>query len=464
MINKWAIVSLAFLLLWTNVCFSQSESPILSYQEYVDNIYLFHPIAKRMEVRLQLAEIENLSARGNLDPTIQSNWSNKHFDKKHYYRQFQSQFQLPTKLGIDVIGGYELADGVFLNPENKTDRLGLWNLGIEANVLQGLVVNERKLAFERASVFQEMVELERKITLNELIYAASLAYLEWQQYHAYQAVLEDNNRNASNYFKNTKESYLNGEKSAMDTLEAFILQQDALNLAQKNAILLVKARQHISNFLWNDTFPFELQPSVQPEKLRDLFNRSSPDSDIDKIIQAHPIILASLNKQSFYEIDLRLKKEKLKPKLKVKYNPLLATSENSIAPNYALTNYKLGVDFSMPLMFRSEKAAIQRSELKLQEGDLTILDKQNTLKNKIDAVFQQLPLLNEQLRTLEANVARYQVLLNGENEKFRLGESSVFLLNKRQEKYTNGQLKLIALKAKIQEYHLTYLYYANALN
>ena len=57
----------------------------------------------------------------------------------------------------------------------------------------------------------------------------------------------------------------------------------------------------------------------------------------------------------------------------------------------------------------------------------------------------------------------YRLLLDGENEKFRFGESSVFLLNKRQEKYINGQLKLIELNIKLQVELLNYLYYSNGL-
>jgi hypothetical protein len=55
------------------------------------------------------------------------------------------------------------------------------------------------------------------------------------------------------------------------------------------------------------------------------------------------------------------------------------------------------------------------------------------------------------------------ILLEGENDKFRFGESSVFLLNKRQEKYIDGRMKLVDSQIKLQQEFLDYLYYTNAL-
>src|SRR5690606_9404595 len=177
----------------------------------------------------------------------------------------------------------------------------------------------------------------------------------------------------------------------------------------------------------------------------------------------HPIILASINKLSHYEIEQRLKREKLKPKLKLNYNPLLATSANNIIPNYSINDHKFGFDFSMPLLLRSEKADILRGEIKIQEAELDIQDKTNELQNKIENSWQQQRLLQEQLTLLNLNVENYRRLLDGEQEKYNFGESSVFLLNRRQEKYIEGRLKLIEIHIKKQIELLNFLYYSNQL-
>ncbi len=443
-------------------CFGQSDTTILNYKEYLENILTYHPIAQKADLKLKLAKAELLGAKGFVDPVISSDWNQKNFDDQLYYRQYQAKFRFPTRLGIDVVGGYENTEGIFVNPENKTDELGLWHLGIEADVLQGLIVNERKTAFEQAKVFQELAKNEQRIILNDLVYNASSAYLIWQQQFYFSIILQENISLANSYFQNTKQSFFNGEKTAMDTTEAFVLYQDAVALLQKNELGLIKSKQKVENYLWFNQAPLALQENTQPENYNNQIFQEAINIE-NSIISNHPLILASVNKLSYFEIEQRLKRQKLKPKLKIKYHPLLATSENNISPNYSLNDYKWGFDFSMPLLLRSERANVQKGELKIQEIKLDIQNKRNELQNEMESSWQQQLLLQNQKNLLSQNVESYQQLLDGENEKFNFGESSVFLLNKRQEKYINGQLKLVEIYIKQQVELLNFLYYSNQL-
>ena len=456
-------VVLFFCLGGLTTCSAQADSTLFSYPEYINNILRFHPLAKKANLQLRLAEAERLLAKGNLDPVLSSGWNEKNFDDKRYYRQFKSKLQIPTRLGIDIAGAYENTSGVFLNPENTTDQFGLWSLGIEANVLQGLFVNERRTALQQAAVFQQMAENEQQIMLNELLYSASLAYLQWQKYYYFQAVIEENVSIANTYFQNTGQAFINGEKTAMDTLEAFIMYQDAINLLQSNRANLVKARQQLENYLWFNDLPVSLQSITKPTPFQLPIFQISQATSPASLVANHPLILEKRNKYTYYELEQRLKREKLKPKLKLKYNPLFATSDEDWAPSYSSSDYKWGFDFTYPLLLRSERANIQKGAIKLQEISLDIQQKQNELLNKIEGSWQQQAIYQEQLNLQQQTVAGYKRLLDGENEKFLLGESSVFLLNKRQEKYINGRLKLIDLHIKLQLELLNYLYYINGL-
>ncbi len=444
------------------VCQGQTNNIELSYKEYLDNLRKYHPVAKQANLRIEEGQAELLAAKGFLDPMVNSDLNHKNFEDKLYYREFNAAFKLPTKFGIDVVGGYENAQGDFLNPENSTSDFGLWHLGVEIDAIQGLIVNERKTALDQAKVFQNLMKNEQQIILNELIYEASLAYLFWQQYYFSQIILNENISLANSYYANTKQSFENGEKTAMDTLEAFILYQDAITFLQKNELNVIKSKQQLENYLWFDESPIMLQDNTIPENYKNTF--FSEIATFESInLSNHPIVMSAVNKLSYFEIEQKLKKEKLKPKLKLKYNPLLATSQNSIAPNFILSNYKWGFDFSMPLRFRSEKADIQLGAIKLKETALEIQDKSNVLQNKIEGSLLQQFQLKDQFAILSQNVENYKLLMDGENIKFDFGESSVFLLNKRQEKYINGRLKLIELYIELQIELLNYLFYSNQL-
>ena len=454
---------LLLLLLGTNFVSGQNDSMILSYKDYLYNIVNFHPIGKQADLRIDFAEYEMLSAKGNFDPVLSSSWSEKQFTDKLYYRQFQNRLQIPTKLGLDVVAGFENTNGDFLNPADKTDRHGLWNIGIEANLLQGLLVDERRVALKQAKTFQSIAENQKLIILNNLLFDASLAYLNWQMHFDMNLVIDESIELAQNNLSNTKQLFENGEATAIDTLEAYLILQDQLFTSEANKTKLVKAVQKMENYLWFDDLPLTLVNGTKPEKFDERIFQIDENFNMPNLLKEHPAILEKRNKQFNYELKQKLNRDKLKPKLKVKYNPLLATTANSIAPQYAFSNFKWGFDFSFPLFLRSEKAAIKQGVLRIYDIELSIQNKQNELKNKIEASLEQRSRLIRMISLQNKNILGYKQLLDAENEKFRFGESSVFLINKRQEKYINGRLKLIELTNKLQGEILIYLYNINAL-
>jgi len=458
------IKAFAFIfILFATVGHAQSDTTVLTYNEYLYSVLTQHPLVKQADLKLTLAKAEMLAAKGNFDPTIKSNWSQKNFKDKLYYRIFESKLQVPTRLGLDVVGGYENTAGDFLNPENNISGLGLWNIGVEANILQGLITDERRTMLQQARIFQDIAANQRQMMLNEIVLSASEAYLQWQKYYGRENVIQENIEIANIYYNSTRASYEEGEKTAMDTLEAYILAQDAQVMLQKNESKLTKARQNLENFLWVNNVPVELQNSTLPEPTTAPIFEITGNLLLDTDVNQNPIIAEKLNKESFFQVEQRLKREKLKPKLKAKYNPLLATTDESLVPTFSANDFKWGFDFSMPLLLRSERANVQKGEIKLQEIAIDIQNKRNEIENKIENSRQQQLILNEQIALQTRNNEGYRLLLEGENEKFRFGESSVFLLNKRQEKYLNGRLKLVDLRVKLQRELLDYLYFTNAL-
>ncbi|KAA3633439.1 MAG: TolC family protein [Bacteroidetes bacterium] len=446
-----------------NVGNAQQDSSVLSFRSYMDYVMSTHPMARQAALKDELAQAEWMRARGNFDPEISSGWNDKFFDDKHYYRLFATRVNVPLRYGLEITGAYENTDGVYLNPENKTDENGLWTLGVQVNLLQGLLIDERRAGLQQAVFFQEIAENQKINQLNDLAYQASAAYLNWQRdYYAQQVVLEAIEL-AEVYFEATRQSFFNGEKTAMDTLEALIIVQDRTAQLRTNEALLTKSQQTLENFLWRENQPLSLLPGVFPEQEIVEINPESLRVPVETMVNAHPVLLEKQNKKAYYQIEQRLKKEKLKPKLKLKYNPLLATSEQSLTPVLSASNYKWGFDFSMPLFLRSERAGLQKSRLKIREIDFDIQDKSNALKNKIQASEEQMAILRDQLELQRRNVDGYLKLLEAENEKNRFGESSVFLINKRQEKYVAGRIKLIDLNRKYKLEQLNYLYFSNQL-
>lgn len=443
--------------------FSQTDSLQFTLEEYIDNILLFHPLAKNADLKIKSASANLLNAKGSFEPNIQSSWNEKNFDKKTYYRQFETKLNIPTILGLDFTAGYENMAGTFLNPENKTDEYGLWNVGLELNVLQGLVFNERQTALKQAKTFINLAQNEKQIMLNDLLLNAISAYYEWQKYYYLSEIIDENYQIATNYLANTKTAFFLGEKTAMDTLEAFIAFQEAAYLEQNNQQFLFSATQKLENFLWFNEYPIELQKNTYPEPYTQNLDFSNLNIFSDSLSQNNPSILVYDNKLKLLEIEQKLKQQKLLPKLKIKYNQLLNTSDSNIIPNYSLSNYKWGFDFSFPLLLRSERAEIQLTKIKMAEIEYELQNKNNEIQNKLKASVQKIIIQKDQINLINDKINGYKLLLDGENTKFNFGESSFFLLNKRQEKYISEKMKWVDENTKLRKEMLQYLYEANLL-
>ena len=447
-----------FLLLAVTPCSAQTDSVLLTYTAFIENVLEHHPVARQADLQKDFAQAQWLSARGQFDPILSSGWNDKYFGDKHYYRIFNAGFQIPTWYGLAVQGAYENTSGVFLNPENTTSNNGLWSLGIEANLLQGLLIDERRTALRQARVYEQATDNERRRLLNNLLYEASQVYIRWQAVYFVRQTIDKSIALAGEYFEATRQSYLVGDKPAIDTLEAFLILQDRRMLRQENEMETIKARQELENFLWYQQQPLELQAGARPGNIFDDNTGIATALALPAYIDNHPDLLEKQYKKAQYEIEEKLKRDKLKPKLKVKYNPLFATANNSLRPEYSINNYKWGFNFSMPLLLRSERGSLEKTRLSITETDFSIQEKRNSLQNKVDANRQIQGVLNEQVALQQQNVRNYLALLDAEREKFAIGESSVFLLNKRSEKYLETQIKLIELRAKQQLVGMDYLF------
>ena len=159
------------------------------------------------------------------------------------------------------------------------------------------------------------------------------------------------------------------------------------------------------------------------------------------------------------EIDQKLKRESLKPQLDLKYNAIQGPgSLVDLNSDYLMNNYKLGIDFKYNLFLRKERAKIKLAQVKIDYQNLAIDQQELDLKNQILNSLPKLENIKLQLATTDQVVINYQRLLLGERKKFEIGESSVFMVNKRESSLLKSQIKAIQLKEKLQVSYVDLLY------
>lgn len=446
-----------FILLFSYSIIGSAQTPtgnlMLSFKEYLGYVKRFHPIAKQAELTVNVGEANLMSARGAFDPKVNVDYNRKEFKDTEYYDQLNTTFKIPTWYGIELKADFENNSGQFLNPQNNVPIDGLYSAGVSASLLQGFLINDRMATLKNAKFFREQTKADRDILVNQVLFDAAIAYFNWLQAYQESQIYNNFLDNAQIRFRGIKQSAQAGEIAAIDTVEAKIaVENRKLSLEQANLELL-KKRLQLSNFLWINDVPVELQEDVLPDV--------NPVLDIDTSFETmgltldqftldnHPK-LRSLNFQiEALDVDRRLKSNRLLPRLDATYNFLTETPE--IARSLNTYNYKGGINFELPLFLRKERGDLRLAKFRLQDAQFDLKNEEVVIQNKVIAVFNALESFDRQNVLIAGIVNDNRILLRAEERKFSFGESSLFLINIRELNLINAELKSIEVQNKFYE-------------
>ncbi|WP_397362722.1 TolC family protein [Olleya sp. R77988] len=440
------IITFLFLFLPILVCTQTLNS--LSYTEYLGYVKQFHPIVKQADLRIEKGLANLMKARGGFDPKVKIDFNEKDFKNKEYYERLNATFKVPTWYGIELKANFEENNGLYLNPENNVPDDGLFSAGVGFSLGQGLWINKRMTDVKKAKYYKEQTKAERNILINNVLYNASIAYFDWLQAHDQAKIYERFLDNAKTRFNGVRSSVLAGDKAGIDSLEASIVVKTRTLELEQSRVKLLKARLEASNFVWLNNTPVDINDTVNPVLvLEDEIDVAlSLNKAINFNVDNHPKLLALGSKIDGLDVDKRLNTNKLLPVIDAQYNFLTETPE--LANTLNVSAYKATINVAFPLFLRKERGDLKLSKLKIQDAEFEFSDTQLQIKNKIDAITKELESYKVQNELIRTIVEDYKTLLKAEERKFSFGESSVFLINSRESKLIDNQVKEIKLKNK----------------
>jgi outer membrane protein TolC len=427
---------------------------MLDESMYLNWVRKYHPVVKQSDLRVSLGKEGLRIARGGFDPELSYSNSQKTFDGKNYFNYNQSEIRIPTRLGLQVYGGLENNFGDLVNDEVTLDKNSY--LGVSIPLLKNLVIDKRRAALSQASLTLRQAGSQKQMMLNDLFLEARSTYWDWaRDYQLYRLVSDLVEINALR-FGAIKESFLGGDRAAMDTLEAYSQLQTFIREKDAASLQFRKSTLELSIFLWDSVGQpaylarFVVPDTAWPEVKLPGLNLLDTDGWIQTVVKNHPELLNIEMKLRILEVEKKLKFQELLPQADFKYNYLRRGFEpwKSLSGNMFDNNYKFGVNLIVPIPNRSGIGEYKAAGIKLTDAGWEREMKLNQLSIKIK--FNAYQLLNTmQQRDLTENLVKnYRSLLDAEVMKFQLGESSVFLVNARENKFLEESKKLADLKAK----------------
>ena len=438
-----------FILILTNV---SANAQMLTPEAFIEQVRQNHPVAKQATIQIEKAKADLLSARGNFDPTFTFDAGSKTFDGKNYYFYTNPEIKVPTKLGgLDIKGGLQNNGGDNLANEATGGQSSY--LGIEMPIAKGLLIDKRRAALQQAQIYRSQSDQERNRMVNDLLFDAYVNYWQWTSTYQLYNIYFNFFTISLDRYRLIKIAYQNGDRASIDTIEALTQVQNFEMLQADARVKLNTASLEMSNFLWNDQDSAYLLPEkVVPDTVRFALNISlqSLETLLSRAAQENPELRSYNYKLDALEVERKLKLQNILPLVNIKAN-LLNQDYNvfkGVNSAFIQNNNIWGVDVKIPLFLREGRGQYRKAKLMIEETNYDLNLKKWEVETKVRNYFTETILLQQQIRVTQNAFNGFSALLRAENLRLQNGESSLFLINTRENKVIETAEKLISLRLK----------------
>lgn len=425
---------------------AQSE---LGYDDFIAWVKAHHPVSKQADITVAFGEQGLRASRGGFDPVLYFDYDSKRFKESNYYDKREYGLRVPTWAGVELKGLLEQNAGTFLNPEQAVPEDGLIAMGASVNLGQGLIIDKRRAALRQAQVYAEATKAERLQILNNLYMDATEAYWVWSADYQNVRILAEGVELANQRFEMVKESFVQGDFPAIDTVEAYTQVMDRIYRLQSAQIQFFRSTQLLNTYLWDENdAPLDLLEGIYPENVLEEREFGYNKDALRDYVFYHPNLrLTDFDIESL-QIDRRYRANLLLPVMKFDYNFLSETISGFDQAQFFQNNYKAGFTFAMPMFLRRERGELGIAKARINftqyQRDLKLIQ----LQNKLEAEIFNFETVEKQLGVYQRNVTGLRKLLDGEMMRFEIGESSLFLVNAREVSLISAQTTLNDLAAK----------------
>ena len=433
---------------------AQDSLKTLSAAQVMELVKQFHPVAKQATIFVEKAKADVTIAKGMFDPVLKNEMAQKNFDGTDYYYYIRPELVIPTWFGVEVSAGLEYLSGNRTDPVETKGQTSYF--GISVPLAKNLLMDKRRAALQTAKIFRDASAIEKRNMLNNLMLDAMTSYWNWVKHYQVYKILTEALTVNEKRVELVKTAFRLGDRPAIDTTEALTQLQNIELLKNQAWLDYQNTGLELSVFLWNaNAQAYNLTVDIIPGDNLKLLNvdvATMPELNnlLDAAAKNHPELLIYNYKLDVLSIDKKLKFQELLPTVNFRYNQLgkgYDVIKTTVAPLFE-NNYQYGLSVGIPLRLSLGRGEYRKAKLKITETQWQQQHKQLQVETKVKSYFNELFMLKSQVALQERALKNYQALQRGEEIRFQAGESSLFLINARENKTLEALQKLQELKSK----------------
>ena len=435
--------------------------PVLTLDAVLEQVVRTNPEARAFRLEADRAQAELLDARGGFDPYLSANYEYKTDDAKDKLNVLRSGMTVPFDVWMSprLTLDYRRGLGSSVDPSVVTDPEGETRFGVAVLPLQGLGLDKRRAALRKARLEPRRADALQAEQQNRLVLDATAAFWTWVEARQTLQIHRDLLTLALQRRDFIVREARAGEAAAMDSVEAELSvarRQGKVAVARRKAD---EARIKLAVFLWDDDGAperFRYAPPTLPAAIaerEDRPGRAAADSAVAvrTALARRPELRAVQVKARQMRIERQLARQQIRPDVKLEAQVVSYDSRPS-----ALNDVKLGFSITQPLFFRSGRSEAERATIETQAIRL----KQELLRRKVRAdVKTALVALRQSRRRVALAVRRANLaerLQVAEQRRFELGESTLFLVNQREQAFAEAQEERVAARVALLQAAATF--------
>ena len=452
-------------LLWPWLLAQALAAQPLTLTEVIQRTIQHHPKMRGVALVRQLAEAKVTEKEGAFDPSLVA---------ASEYLRYQSPtapgkakladdqllgVQIQDVAGWKLMTGYRRNQGQTKAPDSLTGEGGEFFVEFKLPLLRGLNVNEKQTALEQARAGLSLAEALNKVVRLDTLLAASTAYWDWCAACTEWSLLQRNLRLAEVRAGQVSQRVAAGDLPRVNEIEAGQELQRRLEAVAKAERGVQKSVFKLALYLWNSdgeaaslprpeqavlTFPEEMMAALGPSACpvaepAGLARGELQEAELQSL-QQRPELSQIAFQREIVDLDRKLAENDRLPALDLTLGPGLDMGYQSIG-----LTYKVGLQLTVPLANRSADGRLRAARLKSDKLDLDqVLEIQRILNEVRDSASQLEASQNRLVPALESLRLALK-LEEAERLKFRLGDSTLFLVNQRERNTVSEALKIVEI-------------------
>lgn len=347
--------------------------------------------------------------------------------------------------GIKWEGGWVNTQGFPKSPASSTGDVGEFFVQAKVPLLRGLGVNEKSIAWQQAEIEQQQVEQDARLLRLMTLLEAGSSFYQWNVSVMQWRILQENLQLAEERATQVSKRVAAGDLAAIDEVEAQGEVMKRQELLLKAAREVQKSGLKLSLYLWaSDGQPQELPDATQaPQSLPEVQRL-----DVEAIYQmqlealTHRPELRRLKlEKSVVDLDKELAENDRLPQLDLTLRPGYDAGGSGVG-----FTIKAGLELVIPLATRSADGRRQAALLKLQKLDLDQVEILRRILIQVQDAASEAEAAASRLQQAEDFYRQAKRLEEAERTRFRLGDSTLFLVNARERATLEAALKVLELR------------------